>query len=101
MEHRSRPWLKWYKRKEWLNLRKLHLAREPFCRFCKESKILNPSCVVDHIKPHRGDWSLFVDPQNLQALCKQCHDSIKQRIEKSGDYGCDVNGIVKSWQNAE
>jgi 5-methylcytosine-specific restriction enzyme A len=28
---------------------------------------------VDHIKPHHGDWSLFWDPSNWQALAKRCH----------------------------
>jgi 5-methylcytosine-specific restriction protein A len=40
--------------------------------------------VVDHIKPHKGDQRLFWDKSNLQTLCKTCHDSKKQAIEKSG-----------------
>jgi 5-methylcytosine-specific restriction endonuclease McrA len=43
-----------------------------------------PATVVDHIKPHRGDPELFWDASNHQALCKHCHDSHKQRFEKSG-----------------
>ena len=36
----------------------------------------------------------FWDSANWQSLCKTCHDSIKQRMEKSGVVeGCDVNGI--------
>ncbi len=30
--------------------------------------------VVDHIKPHKGDERLFFDINNLQPLCKPCHD---------------------------
>ena len=49
--------------------------------------------VVDHIKKHGGNERLFFDSTNLQSLCKQCHDSTKQQIEKSGTYnGFDVNG---------
>lgn len=40
--------------------------------------------VVDHKIPHRGDLRLFLDPDNLQSLCKHCHDSHKQREERSG-----------------
>lgn len=29
--------------------------------------------VVDHIKPHRGDWGLFTDENNLQSLCEHHH----------------------------
>ena len=38
--------------------------------------------VVDHIQPHEGDMNLFWNADNHQALCKLCHDSIKQKIEK-------------------
>ena len=30
--------------------------------------------MVDHVKPHRGDWALFIDPANHQSLCKHHHD---------------------------
>lgn len=43
--------------------------------------------VADHIVPHRGDESKFYDPDNLQSLCKPCHDTHKQRIEKRGYTG--------------
>jgi hypothetical protein len=50
--------------------------------------------VVDHIVPHRGDMKLFWDSGNWQSLCKTCHDSFKQRQEKSGvESGCSVDGI--------
>lgn len=54
--------------------------------------------IVDHIKPHKGDRTLFFDYDNTQSLCKTCHDGVKQRIEKSGEFGCDVNGIVTNWR---
>lgn len=64
--------------------------------------------VVDHIRAPRlaealesGDAqriadarSLFWDSSNWQALSKRCHDSWKQRLEKSGTVaGCDASGI--------
>jgi 5-methylcytosine-specific restriction endonuclease McrA len=30
--------------------------------------------VVDHVTPHKGDNGRFFDRDNLQALCKICHD---------------------------
>lgn len=30
--------------------------------------------VVDHIVPHRGDEFLFLSDDNVQTLCKACHD---------------------------
>jgi len=38
--------------------------------------------VADHIIPHKGDEVLFWDEINLQGLCKEHHDSDKQRQER-------------------
>lgn len=88
----------WYDTAAWKRLRLYQLKREPLCRFCKKQGIITPADTVDHIKPHRGDKNLFFNINNLQSLDKKCHSSIKQRLEKSGEYGCDENGIVPSWR---
>ncbi|WP_348271565.1 HNH endonuclease [Bosea sp. Leaf344] len=38
---------------------------------------------VDHIIPHRGDRALFWNCANWQPLCTHCHNSAKQRLERS------------------
>lgn len=50
----------------------------------KDGKRVTPANVVDHVKAHKGDETLFFDPSNLQSLCKPHHDSDKQMLEKSG-----------------
>ena len=65
---------KLYDTSRWQRLRQYVLGRQPLCRKCLEAKRITPATVVDHIKPHRGDESLFFDEANLQALCKSCHD---------------------------
>jgi len=65
----------WYRLPVWKDeLRPAQLLREPFCRECARQGIRTRATVVDHVKPHRGDWLLFVDPGNHQSLCKRCHD---------------------------
>jgi 5-methylcytosine-specific restriction endonuclease McrA len=55
---------------------------------------VEPSTVVDHKVPHKGDYKLFWDPKNHQALCATCHNSHKQRLERSGKVsGCSPDGI--------
>jgi len=50
--------------------------------------------VVDHIQRHNGDLKLFNDPNNLQALCKTCHDSVKTKEEARGyAVGCGADGL--------
>jgi 5-methylcytosine-specific restriction enzyme A len=85
---------KLYNLKRWHRLRLAQLRKEPFCKYCTDFGIDSPATVVDHIKPHRGDETLFFDPENLQSLCKTCHDSAKQRFEKSGSLkGGNVHGF--------
>ncbi len=65
----------WYLLPVWKErLRLEQLLREPFCRECVRKGIRTKAAVVDHIKPFRGDWELFVDAANHQSLCKHHHD---------------------------
>lgn len=71
----SAQWHAWYSLPIWTkDLRPAQLLREPFCRECAKRGIRTRATVVDHIKPFRGDWTLFVDPANHQSLCKHHHD---------------------------
>lgn len=92
------PWVKWYKTAAWRKLRLWQLKREPLCRFCKAKDIITEANTVDHVNPHRGNIDKFFSRSNLCSLCKSCHSSIKQKIEKSGEFGCDERGFVSSWR---
>ena len=67
----------------WRKIRANQLRIEPLCRICKLNGIDTPATICDHIEPHRGDMYKFWNGQ-FQSLCKRCHDSEKQRLEKSG-----------------
>ena len=89
----SRPWRHLYKTAAWQRLRESQLAQEPLCRYCSEMGRTTAATVCDHIEPHKGDEQLFFDADNLQSLCKTCHDSVKQREEHLGiRIGADTNG---------
>lgn len=80
--------------RRWQEYRERYLREHPLCAMHLEQGSVVPSMVVDHIAPHRGDYKLFWDPKNHQALCKTCHDRHKQRLEKSGTMiGCGLDGI--------
>jgi 5-methylcytosine-specific restriction protein A len=74
-------------------LRAQHLREHPRCAACGD-----PARVVDHIRPWRGDRRLFLDPGNLQSLCRPCHS--KKTASEDGGFGnpdakprgCDANG---------
>ncbi|MDO5765010.1 MAG: HNH endonuclease signature motif containing protein [Elusimicrobiales bacterium] len=75
----------WYLLPIWKNdLRPAQLTREPFCRECAKEGIRTYATVVDHIRPFRGDWALFVNPANHQSLCKHHHDQ-KTALEQAAE----------------
>ena len=58
----------------WQRVSKNYLKAHPLCAACQKEGRYVKATVVDHIKPHRGDQTLFWDVENLQPLCKPCHD---------------------------
>jgi 5-methylcytosine-specific restriction endonuclease McrA len=78
-------WHRLYSTAKWKRLREHQLNTEPLCRFCLDRDVVEVATVADHIKPHKGVESLFYDAENLQSLCKACHDSTKQRMELGQD----------------
>ncbi|MEM4988818.1 HNH endonuclease signature motif containing protein [Collimonas sp. H4R21] len=83
-----------YNTKRWYRLRWHQLNDHPLCAMHQALGQVVEATVADHITPHRGDEALFFDEENLQSLCKPCHDGAKQQLEKSGTLrGCDVNGL--------
>ena len=80
----------WYSLAVWTDrLRPAQLLREPFCRECARRGLRVRATVVDHVRPFRGDWALFVDPANHQSLCKRCHDrkTAQEQAEKRRENG--------------
>lgn len=78
----------------WKRMRRLQLIEHPLCAYCARLGAVTAATVADHIKPHRGDIALFYDSDNLQSLCKPCHDRIKQIEEAHGvQIGSDLSGV--------
>jgi 5-methylcytosine-specific restriction endonuclease McrA len=86
---------RWYDLSIWRkSLRPAQLRRQPLCEYCLKRELTVVAQVVDHITPHQGDWSLFRDPDNLQSLCKSCHDGAKQAQERGSLLrGCGTDGL--------
>ena len=93
----SAQWHGWYSLPIWTDdLRSAQLLREPFCRECAKQyppgdpRHRTRATVVDHIQPHRGNWTRFIDRDNLQSLCKSCHDrktALEMAAEKRQNRG--------------
>lgn len=60
---------------DWEKLRNSYIAEHALCEICLQIKAISLATDVDHIIPFRG----IGDPNrlnrnNLQALCKTCHN---------------------------
>lgn len=79
----EQPWRKWYKTARWQRLRWSVLRRDLFtCQKCKRIEPDSSQLVADHKIRHGGEELLFWNIANLWTLCKPCHDSWKQRLER-------------------
>lgn len=62
----------------WQKARDAFIGKHSRCVMCDAA-----AHVVDHRIPHRGDTKLFWDKSNWQSLCRRCHSSTKQRMERA------------------
>jgi 5-methylcytosine-specific restriction enzyme A len=77
------PWHSWYGLVAWKRLVEItrHNPQHALCEWIENSVRCNqPTAEIDHIIPHRGNWQLFMNPKNLQGLCKR-HHSMKTSRE--------------------
>ena len=78
----------------WRKAAKRFLNEHPLCALCERIGRDTAANTVDHIKPHNGDFALFWDRENWQALCPSCHSGAKRIQELHGySQACDVNGL--------
>jgi hypothetical protein len=53
-----------------------------------------PATVVHHKQPHKGNYDLFWNEDNWEAVCAPCHNGIKQMQELHGySQACGVDGM--------
>lgn len=65
-----------YHSREWRAVRLQVLERDSYlCQQCKRAGRITPAKTVDHIEPLRANWSRRLDPNNLETICRQCHNA--------------------------
>lgn len=78
-----RPWRHLYKTVRWQHRRKAQLTSQPLCEWCLKRGLVVPATIAHHNEPHKGKLEKFWCG-DLTSLCKTCHDSDAQSIEKGG-----------------
>jgi 5-methylcytosine-specific restriction endonuclease McrA len=84
IREKNDPWRRWYHSAEWKKLRMSVLIRDRFtCQLCGRVDGNTSRLVGDHKRSHHGERALFFDKSNVWCVCKPCHDSEKQRMDKA------------------
>lgn len=80
----AKAWRRFYSTKAWKVAKREQRAKQPLCERCLKRRFIVPMYAVNHRKPHKGDWDLFIDPANHESVCQPCHDGPIQSEEASG-----------------
>lgn len=78
-----------YGSRQWRALRIQVLVTQPICVLCRRAAATH----VDHVRPHRGDATLFFDLDNLQGLCHSCHSA--KTVSRDRGFGKPAGGFGK------
>lgn len=69
-----------YQNSTWRKLRDTYMHSHPICEECLKQGKVTPAEDIHHKRsPFKGgeiNYSLLLDPENLMALCKDCHGNI-------------------------
>jgi len=57
----------------------------PLCLGCYAIGRSEPTILVDHIEPHRGNSALFWSRSNWQPCCEWHHNTLKKTLEARWD----------------
>jgi 5-methylcytosine-specific restriction protein A len=76
---------KFYQSKKWQRVRLFVLSSTGgLCAECLKKGLVVAGNIVDHKIPLAEDWSLRLDPDNLQPLCDSCHSkkTVHEQVDK-------------------
>lgn len=72
-----------YNSKAWRDLRHSYMAGNPLCVRCLDDGKITQAAIADHIIEIKDDWTQRLLKDNLQGLCRACHNiKTKEEHEK-------------------
>lgn len=80
---KENPWRAWYKTARWRAIRAAQLASHPLCWLCLKRGLRTVAAICNHAERHNGDPEKFWNGP-FNSMCKNCHDSDQQRVERGG-----------------
>ena len=85
----NNKWQRFYGSTAWRNLREAKLLEQPLCEECLLHDKITPATAVHHRTPfslgidEQQMWELFLDWDNLESICTECHRRIHGNRENS------------------
>lgn len=74
---------------KWPAVRRAYLEKHPDCEACGRTARQGGPIEVHHVVPFHDDEAKELDPDNLIALCRRCHELVGH-LDKWSSYNRDV-----------
>ncbi len=81
-----------YQMKQWRNLSEWYRMTHPLCEVCANEDKVTPAVHVHHINSpfdnNLSEWeriARLLDPDNLMAVCQDCHNFLHGNVKKVAD----------------
>lgn len=94
-----------YNSTSWRKLRLAHIKSEPLCQRCLANGIVKPADHVHHKEsPFRNgevDWTLMLDPSNLESICAECHALEHNREETPEETIAKLDALLNNCEDSD
>lgn len=87
---KDKDYIKLIHTSRWMRLRRDTLTAHPLCERCHSEGYVTPATEVHHRRPvdeginYNEKYRLMYDPNNLCALCHDCHVKVHTEMGRSG-----------------
>lgn len=68
----------------WRRLSERYRAQHPLCERCESLGVVRAASEVHHVIPIDVNPSLRLDPDNLMAVCRECHEALEGKPHPRG-----------------
>ena len=75
----NKQYTKFYQSSVWKQTRMTKLLAQPLCEECLKHNNVTQGQIVHHIIEIRDDWDKRVDQNNLETICRECHNKHHKR----------------------
>lgn len=85
----------YYNTLAWRRFRQTYYTEHPVCEECLRHHKITPADDLHHLVPfgngvtEQERWRLFLDPNNVKALCEACHYAYHTKMKRYKMIRCD------------